>query len=599
MVVMSSSESDESPVAVVPAPQDGDATLLDAALLEACRALVDAVVRTLKTARLYAADNPVHQQALETIGQRLAEHVAEHGPLTLCVARDHLHLMGVELYRDETERDGLSARLHADGVRAIHFKDGLEVEEGTAAVAMLARGTTAVADFMDDDLVTLFWEAALQHVDLTVVADDPALPELGADVVPPEAATLAQVTGTTDAAAASPSVALGPEVLEMFRLTEADQAHVDGLIEADQALDPDLSLLSIVMDVLSIEPDPGEFSGLIDVYARYLSQHLARGRFDLARVQVTGLLALKANRPELSGRMARALDTALANLATADGMAALSDGLGQAFGGQAGNQDDDPESAQERKASQARTIADLTDYLSALEGGDAGATLRAAVAAPSGPVRDRLLETASRFCAISGVTHLMPLLKDTDFQVICCAIRVIGEVGQVTDLSDLADFTGHDDLEVRRMALDAIAAIAPSGHTFLLPFLRDGESALRRRALAVISGVGYTEAVNVLQGMVGGALFATMRMGERRAIFCAIGSLGKDDTLDFFAPYLVRRRLLWGKRKGEDEALCSVSGLKAVGTDAAKEALVSACRHHNERVRAASKFALRELEGTL
>jgi len=74
--------------------------------------------------------------------------------------------------------------------------------------------------------------------------------------------------------------------------------------------------------------------------------------------------------------------------------------------------------------------------------------------------------------------------------------------------------------------------------------------------------------------------------------------LAGDDALSFFAPYLVRRTRLWGKRKGEDDALCAVSGVKAICTAAAKTALENACKHHNERVQAAAKYALHELEAS-
>jgi len=584
---------------------------VDAALAEACRTLVDAVVRTLKTVRLYSADNPVHAQALETIGVRLADHVAEHGSLTLGVDRNRLHLSDILLYEDEVERDGLCARLHGDGVRAIHFNDGIRAPEGAKAVILLAQGTAADAAYLDDDLVTLFWEAALPHVCLTAVAEDPPLPALESSIPPLDADALAELTGTVSAAQTPtlpPPVQLGQKVLEVFRLGDNDLAYIDELIYQEETLDPHLALLSTMIDVLSIEENQDDFVEMMGRYEQFLHEFLTIGRFDLAAAQVAGLNSLKTQQPKLSTAMTGVLDEALANLGTPASIAVLGGGVRVVFvadadgaeGQHSGNatgagQDKQADDKTRNDAGESSALTDLKHYLATLKNGDAGAMLRVAVGVPDGEVRHLLVQAATRFCADTGALHLLPLLADDDLPLVCCAIEVIGRVGQVSDLGDLAPLSDHLEVSVRRAALDAIARIAPKGHAMILPFLRDPETAVRGRALAAVTSAKFKDAINVLQGIVGGSLFADMRMGERRALFAAIGRLAKNDALDFFAPFLVRRTRLWGKRKGENDALCAVSGVKAICTPAAKEALKTACKHHNERVQAAAKYALHEL----
>ncbi len=572
---MSSPESDPS--------QGATSTLLDPETVQDTRELVDALVRTLKTLRLYDPTNAVYLQALETIGLRIFEYVADYGTLTLSVGRDHLHWMGEVLYRDEHPNDGLAFRLHADGIRAIGFKDGIPEVEARQAVVLLALGSAL--DSQDDDLVTLFWDAGLSHVEITSVSEEPP-PEALAPAHPQQPPT--DLGGMVDRVRSDPPpqgaqpVAFGPEVLGAFRLTDQDRAHIDGLIKRERELDAEMDLVGILTDVLTIEQDPADFAEMADHYGAFLINYLRRGRLDIAVRQVQGIATL-GRRPDLTPEMTTALERVMTRLTDGDGMAALSDGIGHRFASKG-----EPDEAD---------LALLGDYLSALPVGDPVVLMPVAVASRPGPVRDRILAAAARFCDGSGVA-LAPLLEDNDAELVKCAVNIIGQVGQMADLPALEPLSSHPDEGVRRAALDAISRIAVDGHLFMLPYLRDPETSVRRRALAAVTGANYRDALEVLKEITTGSLFTgPMRMGERRAVFAAIGALGGDDALDFFAKHLVKRRRLWGKRKGEDISLCAVSGVKAVGTEAARKALAEACEHHNERVSAAAKFALRELEG--
>ncbi|MBI5137735.1 MAG: HEAT repeat domain-containing protein [Nitrospirae bacterium] len=555
-------------------PEGRGAALLDPEIT-ATADLVEAVARALKTLRPYAPDNPVHQQTRDNTALRLARFVAEHGAFTLGVARDHLHRDGAAVYRDDAP-DGLCARLHADGVRAVTLASGLDESQAGRAVALLAQGTGPALD--DDDLVTLFWEAGLPHVTLTAVADNP--PPALRPAWPAAPGDLARVAARLAAQPAPPGpVAFGPEALAAFRLTPRDEAHLDQLIARERALDPALELAGILGDVLAIEDDPEAFAGLARLYSGFVAASLGQGRLAVAGRQLDTLLALRE--AGLAAPMRASLDGTLATLAGEPGLTALSDGIGRVFG--AGEPD-------------AAALAALGAYLDALPAGDPAAVLRATLAVPAGPVRERLLGTAARFCR-SGAGPLLPLLADPDPDLAACAARVIGRVGAEADLDALGALAGHPEMDVRRAALEAIAAIRPMGHPLLLPFLCDLEVALRRRALVLVTDARYTEALEPLRQLTTGELFADMRMGERRAVFATIGTLGGDGALPFFAPHLKARRRLWGRRKGEEVSLCAVSGAKAVGTPAARSLLQEGSRHHNERVRAACGFALRELEG--
>jgi hypothetical protein len=178
-----------------------------------------------------------------------------------------------------------------------------------------------------------------------------------------------------------------------------------------------------------------------------------------------------------------------------------------------------------------------------------------------------------------------------------CALRVLGRVASQSDLLRLAQVSRHPDVNVRRSAVEAICRIAGGAHIQLYPYLTDADSRIRRRALAMMEVSHFRQGLETLMNLVGRPVFATWEMNERRAVFNCIGTLGGDDVLGFFNGHMGRRRIgMLGGRRDEDLALCAVAGLKAVGTDAARELLETHARKGSRKVRAACEWALREMK---
>src|SRR5882762_9120566 len=152
-----------SPPAGDPAVEDrpGDATV------KLVGAWIGQFGRTLKTSRLYHATNPTVVRFREELGTALTRLIDEVGPVTYKFTADDILYEDVSLYPARSRDDNLALPFHRDGVRALTFNPGVNAREVDALVDALMVVTGQL--HIDDDLVTLLWQANLQHVDIDYV----------------------------------------------------------------------------------------------------------------------------------------------------------------------------------------------------------------------------------------------------------------------------------------------------------------------------------------------------------------------------------------------------------------------------------------------
>jgi HEAT repeat protein len=575
--------------------------------VQAAREVVGVMMRTIKTLRLYDARNPIYKKALRDMGERLRGHVGRTGDLAISVTRDGLMLGDEVLHTDDDPKEGMAFRLYTDGVRRITFREGTAAEEAKAALEILARGTALTAD--DDDIVTLLWNADLPNIEVEAVEDEPPafqlMPAHHADAAQPQLDQAAHEGAGQPAAGADAGagagvgavpeaegpqrVHFGQESLSVFVLGPKDLAYVEQLVEREAAQDPAQDLVQILGDILSIDDSEDDFVETVDICAGLLVDFLSQGRMGDAGRLVTALAAVAEGREELGPEARRSVDAILDGLGEGGLLESLKDGLAQAFA-EAPPQGGAPDPAR------VQALADLKAYLDRIRKTDARQVLAMAAEMTEAPLQEALCDTVARVCR-DDRTVMLEMLSDPDPVSVQCALRVLGRVASQSDLLRLAQVSRHPDVNVRRSAVEAICRIAGGAHIQLYPYLTDADSRIRRRALAMMEVSHFRQGLETLMNLVGRPVFATWEMNERRAVFNCIGTLGGDDVLGFFNGHMGRRRIgMLGGRRDEDLALCAVAGLKAVGTDAARELLETHARKGSRKVRAACEWALREMK---
>src|SRR5262249_28583843 len=134
----------------------------------AARHWVHQFARTLKTCRLYeSSDNPTVAKFLEDLTASARQFTADHGALALRFSADDVVYDGVSLYFARSRDDNLALPFYRDGVRGLTINDDVTRGEIHRLIGAIVPVTSPVQT--DDALVTLLWEAHLDHVDIDYV----------------------------------------------------------------------------------------------------------------------------------------------------------------------------------------------------------------------------------------------------------------------------------------------------------------------------------------------------------------------------------------------------------------------------------------------
>ncbi len=150
--------------------QDSEETVLSPeqeATARAAGVWVNHLARTLKTCRLYDANNPTVIRFREELAQALVRLLEQHGGLTLAFTSEDVLCEERSLYLARSRDDNLALPFYRDGIQAIHFSPGIvpaEVETFLDAVLQVSGQNAG-----ENDLVTLLWESHLQHLDVDCV----------------------------------------------------------------------------------------------------------------------------------------------------------------------------------------------------------------------------------------------------------------------------------------------------------------------------------------------------------------------------------------------------------------------------------------------
>jgi hypothetical protein len=143
--------------------------------LRSARACVHQLARTLKICRLYeSSSSPTVARFIEDLATMLEAYLELRGRLELRFTANDVFFQDASIYPAKSREDNLALPFYQDGIRKLVIEPGLLRRELQTLLDAILRVTSATAG--DDDLVTLLWEAHLEHVELQYV---PAEGDLG------------------------------------------------------------------------------------------------------------------------------------------------------------------------------------------------------------------------------------------------------------------------------------------------------------------------------------------------------------------------------------------------------------------------------------
>ncbi len=553
------------------------------------------LARTLKSALLYHASSSIAGQLRDDLWDTLRQGLEQHGAWSLRFTPNQVWL-GDEPVAQPSDpatsggrEQSLAFLFYRDGIRRISFRTGIprhDLDVLVEALLQVSRSGQA-----GDDLVTLLWLADLGHVDVESVpleqhfyiADQPE----GGDAGTPAGAGPAYHWAPTGGdLSAHLRQAVGTRGLHLDRvddwsLPEASVAVAEvfpalatGVLASRAALQEEWrrecevpfpeAVVALFTRLWASTPSGAMGSALASSASTWLLGTLQRGAWSESK---RALELLRELDPEGSFTQ-----SGVANALARFDAGPLVHSLDEA----------EPEE-------QAR-------FLGVLGGlGPAAVGLACEILATASLPRTRAAAcTVLSYVCGDEPERLAPVLLDPRPHLVRNIAFVLGQIGghEVAGLLETATF--HADPQVRRQAVQSLAAVPCEDHRpILLRLLGEGDPQLLGAALHLLSRDPDPEVGRAIAAAVEAPSFGARSDDARRALIVALTEIRGDQAVATLDGLLVKGG--WFARRSLERDTAAHC-LAQLGTPAALAALEEARRSRNEAIRGAATRALQGAE---
>jgi hypothetical protein len=541
----------------------GDAQLAQEALpkepdpaAKAVGAWVNQLGRTLKTCRLYDGNNPTVIRFREDLYAALTRLLNDHSSVTLKFSSEDVLLDDVSLYPARSRDDNLAMPFHRDGVRALTFKQGITGRELQA----LLDGVLQVSgqNVGQDDLVTLLWEAGLDHVDVDYVPSEGDVgggevagseegtvmwPQSGLE--PGAAGEEPQPTAVEEATAATRSddwttgdltVEIEAGFIELDVLAPTEVQRFSREFTAEHEVSSTTTALAIIRAALASEVTPEDREEFQQFTPRLLRLTLAKGAWLEAR---EALDLMQAGGPVMASLVQELLQPI--------SIATTVEHLDQ----------QEPEVVQE-----------FIEFAKGL--GDLGLDLLNAALGESQQRRNRrlLAEAMAALCR-SNPDRLAPYLSDRRWHVVRNIVHILGWIGGNGIVGMLRVALKHPEPRVHYEVVAALGQVEPAvARPVLLKLLEKPDTRMFCAVLHQLSAERDTGVARLLLTYLTDPEFEQRPLEERRAVYSTLASVGGDEVVPELEAELLKGN--WFARGQEVHRQAVARILARIGSDDAK-----------------------------
>jgi hypothetical protein len=529
------------------------------------------LVKTFRAHQLYLPNNPMYQRALDTMRAAFASVWAHVPTLVLTITEDAILWEGRSVLSEpDRASDSLPWLFYRDGIREMILEPEFEREEAGEFFLMLQRARKATPD--EDDLPTMLWERDFshlryKHVELSQGTGLPAM----SDSPPTEVLVQPGQEFREIAAAPSAIVNMGDFDATLHFLEDREIQYLQKAIEQEYAGDLRRNVISILLDIVEVQPDErvrDEIIGHLDEFLvrLFASAALSTVAFLLRECDATAGRAAGLT-PEQHARLKSLPD----RLSAPDVLAQLLQTLDE--------RPDLPPPAEMDELFDTLGVGALETLLEWIDRTDRPA------------LKTLLARTADRLAG-SHSSELVRLIGSPNPRVADQAIRRAGELKSAAAAPALARALAGGEAPLRLACAQALAAIgSPVAMQALERSLGDADRDVRLAVLRAIAVRAYRPAFDRLDAIVRAGDARETDLTEKMAFFEAYGALCGNDGVSLLDRILNRRSLL--RREDADLRACAAVALGRVGTTDAMDALRRASTDREVVVRNAVSRALR------
>ncbi|MBI4715743.1 MAG: HEAT repeat domain-containing protein, partial [Nitrospirae bacterium] len=413
-----------------------DETPVDWESVKQAREIFHGLGKAVKALKIYPATSPLREKFFQETRDKFLKFLDDHGELILRVRRSELFYEGQEVYSNPVKEENFALRLHGDGVREIHFYEGLDEEE----------------------LRTLLWAKEFDHIRYFVAEGGEEGEEGGGAPVTPtpggvpgggagEGIRQARVEEASRAASGEIAASAGMEaevesiygkpLAEIFVLTPEEVAFLKKEMEEESERDLLSDMITMLFQILQVEDDLAGYGEVMGSLEHALRGMVLSGEFVRAIPIIETLRSLTDPKNNHSPAHAAKAGEVIRHLGETEAVREL------AYALNAGKGDDQETLRRYLTLLDPNAILPLSDLLGMLD---------------QMKVR-RLLCESLAVLARDHVSLLLKKLEDPEWYVVRNIVYILGRIGDDRAVASLKKVLRHPEIRVRKEVVHTLGEL--------------------------------------------------------------------------------------------------------------------------------------------
>ena len=516
--------------------------------LRKVRDIVQSFLKAKKILRMYPDNNPVYINTLEDNFGKFKDLFYYRDDLRLHIRQNEILCDSEQVYHSADKDDNLALFFFKDGLREIAFKKGLSYVEMEDFLKIISLDFSR--DFLEDDVVTLFWEKDFQNIEYVV--DEIML----ADEDDYESKALADIedkkTVQDDLSRAYQDASKeGNEVgdVSIVPLTDKDLQLLLKEIEKD-ALNKSGKMTDILFEMFYLCETRDDLEDMVGFFGESVQFSISRGDISEAS-DILRRTSQMARDEKLSDEARKCLGRVVLQAGSETVITLLGEVLDK------GPEMEEGQIEEFVKLLDKNAIVPFMKILGELESMSGRKT-----------VIDALVHLGMR-----DILTLAKGLNDSRWYVVRNIIFILRKIGDKRAVDYLLKTVRHGDIRVKK---EVIRALGELGGTGVLQSLRecldDADTEVRFAAMKALSNVGSEPAKRILVNKIVDKNFKDRDFEEKKEYFEAL-SHWKDDEVYGFVIGRLKKKTFFGRSKNYENRACAAYCLGLMGSKDAVQVL--------------------------
>lgn len=536
------------------------------------RDIIQNLIKSKKTIRMYPQNNPIYAKILEDSYTRFKSFFDYHESIVLSIKQSSILYDNEQIYYNPDKEDNLALFFFKDGLRELTFKKGLMQEELEEFLKIIALDFDR--DALDDDVVTLLWEKDFQNIQYVV--DEAVLADADEEdyAIKTEEKAKEKVTDVNDLMKAYEDGFVQEDVkgISIVPLTDNDLQMLVKELEKDSS-EKIGKLTLILFEIIYQSEDKTDVEQAFTFLKDAINFSMKHGDMETA-IEVMRKAKKILENPLMAENEKRYMMLLPSYLGTDEIISLLADILDSGI-------EIDMTIYDEFVAHlEKNAIEPLIKYLGELK------TIRA---------RKNVIEALISI-GKKDIQALSRGLDDQRWYVVRNIIYILRRIGDRRAIDYLLKTVKHSDIRVRKEGIKALGELGgKEGIQTLRECLDDTDMQIRVAAAKSFASIGSEAPKRILLDKIAEKSFKDKDFEEKKEFFEAI-SRWKDPEIFDFLVKILKTKSFFGRAKLYESKACALLCLGLLGNKDALPLLYKYQDSGNKLLREFSLSAIKKLE---